>query len=73
MTDKPLLKISRSQQYSITMQLLKKQGGNCLVCNKRINVNRLQDDPLTYALTILFYWRGARCPYIAHVIQQKVG
>lgn len=38
MTGKPLLKISRSQQYSITMQLLKKQGGNCLVCNKRINV-----------------------------------
>ena len=33
-----LLKISRSQQYSITMQLLKKQDGNCLVCNKRINV-----------------------------------
>lgn len=33
-----LLKISRSQQYSITMQLLKKQDGNCLLCNKRINV-----------------------------------
>lgn len=38
MSKKPLLKISRSQQYSITMQLLKKQGGNCLICKKRINV-----------------------------------
>lgn len=33
-----LLKVSRSQQYSITMRLLKEQGGNCLVCKKRINV-----------------------------------
>ena len=35
---KPLLKIPRSQQYSITMMLLKKQGGLCAVCNKSINV-----------------------------------
>lgn len=38
MSSKPLQKISRSQQYSITMMLLKKQGGDCLVCKKRINV-----------------------------------
>lgn len=35
---KPLLKITRSQQYSVTMRLLKEQGGNCLVCNKRISI-----------------------------------
>lgn len=38
MSKKPLLKISRSQLYAITMQLLKKQGGLCLVCKKSINV-----------------------------------
>lgn len=38
MSKKPLLKISRSQQYSFTMRLLKEQGGNCLICKKRINV-----------------------------------
>lgn len=36
--EKSLLRITRSQQYSITMKLLKQQGGNCLVCNKRISV-----------------------------------
>lgn len=35
---KPLLKISRSQLYAITMQLLHRQGGVCLVCEKPINV-----------------------------------
>lgn len=35
---KPLQKIPRSQQYSITMMLLKKQGGLCAVCNKSIDV-----------------------------------
>lgn len=35
---KPLLKISRTQLYSITMQLLKRQGGLCLVCQSTINV-----------------------------------
>lgn len=35
---KPLQKVPRSQQYSITMMLLKKQGGLCAVCNKSINV-----------------------------------
>lgn len=38
MSKKPLLKISRSQLYAITMQLLKQQGGVCLVCKKSINV-----------------------------------
>lgn len=36
--EKSLLRITRSQQYSITMKLLNQQGGNCLVCNKRISV-----------------------------------
>lgn len=35
---KPLQKVPRSQQYSITMMLLKKQGGLCAVCNKSIDV-----------------------------------
>lgn len=35
---KPLQKISRTQQYSITMMLLKQQGGKCLICGKEINV-----------------------------------
>lgn len=35
---KPLQKITRSQQYSITMQLLKRQGMKCLVCELPINV-----------------------------------
>lgn len=35
---KPLVKIGRSQQYSITMMLLKKQGGTCAICKKSINV-----------------------------------
>ena len=38
MSNKPLLKIPRSQLYAITMQLLKKQNGNCLVCQQSINV-----------------------------------
>lgn len=38
MSKKQLLKIPRSQLYAITMQLLKKQGGVCLVCKKSINV-----------------------------------
>ena len=35
---KPLLKIPRSQLYAITMKLLHKQGGVCLVCHKSINI-----------------------------------
>lgn len=35
---KPLAKITRSQQYSITMMLLKQQGGACLICKKPIDV-----------------------------------
>lgn len=38
MSKKPLLKITRPQLYAITMQLLKAQGGLCLVCQKSINV-----------------------------------
>lgn len=38
MSKKPLLKITRSQLYAITMQLLKQQGGVCLVCQQSINV-----------------------------------
>ena len=38
MVSKPLQKVPRSQQCSITMMLLKKQGGLCAVCNKSINV-----------------------------------
>lgn len=46
---KPLNKISRSQQYSVTMMLLKKQGGNCAVCSKQINV-KTQGRSSDYAL-----------------------
>lgn len=35
---KPLNKISRGQLYSVTMMLLKQQGGKCLVCKRTINV-----------------------------------
>ncbi|QGH73770.1 recombination endonuclease VII [Vibrio phage vB_VhaP_VH-5] len=35
---KSLAKITRSQQYSITMQLLKRQDMKCLVCGQPINV-----------------------------------
>ena len=46
---KPLAKITRSQQYSITMMLLKQQGGLCAVCNKTINV-KTQGRSSDYAL-----------------------
>lgn len=35
---KPLLKIPRSQLKSVTMKLLHKQEGVCLVCHKSINI-----------------------------------
>lgn len=38
MSKKPLTKISRSQQYSVTMMLLKKQGGICAICEKPVDV-----------------------------------
>lgn len=39
MSKKPLLKITRSQQYSVTMRLLKEQGMLCLVCKEPIKVS----------------------------------
>ena len=38
MSKKQLLRRSRSQLYAITIQLLKQQGGLCLICKKSINV-----------------------------------
>lgn len=38
MSKKPLNKIPRSQLYAITMQLLKRQDGKCLVCKRTINI-----------------------------------
>ena len=46
---KPLAKITRSQQYSVTMMLLKQQDGLCAVCNKVINV-KTQGRSSDYAL-----------------------
>lgn len=46
---KPLVKISRGQQYSVTMQLLKAQGGLCEICKKTINV-KTQGRSSDYAL-----------------------
>lgn len=46
---KPLAKITRSQQYSVTMMLLKQQDGLCAVCNKLINV-KTQGRSSDYAL-----------------------
>lgn len=49
MPKKPLTKIPRSQQYSITMMLLKKQGGLCSICAKIINL-KTQGRSSDYAL-----------------------
>lgn len=46
---RPLNKISRSQLYSVTMMLLKKQGGVCLVCEKEVDV-RVQGRSSAYVV-----------------------
>ena len=39
MSKKPLVKITRSDQYALTMRLLKQQGMLCLVCQEPIKVS----------------------------------